>query len=156
MSAFRTLLDRLAATRPGTWIGLHAASRIDPWLLRRTRGRLSTVAGRRVLILEHEGARTGRHRETPLIFATDGVATVLVASNGGQARHPAWYHNLRANPECRILVRGRSLRCHARVACGGERERLWRLAVEVFGGYETYRRRADSRVIPVVLLEPAD
>jgi deazaflavin-dependent oxidoreductase (nitroreductase family) len=156
MRAFRSLLDRLAATRPGTWIGLHVASRIDPWLLKRTRGRLSTVVGQRVLVLEHLGAKTGRPRATPLIYATDGAAIVIVASNGGRARQPAWYHNLRANPGCQILVRGRSRRCHARVAHGGERERLWSLAVEVFGGYETYQRRADGRVIPVVLLEPAD
>jgi deazaflavin-dependent oxidoreductase (nitroreductase family) len=146
----------LAASGPATWLGLHVASKIDPWLLKRTRGRLSTVLGQPVLLLAHSGAKSGQPRETALFYATDGAAVVLVASNGGRATHPAWYHNLLANPECRILAKGCAGTYRARAARGAERDRLWRLAVDVFGGYELYRARAGGRVIPVVVLEPLD
>jgi deazaflavin-dependent oxidoreductase (nitroreductase family) len=156
MNALPRSVQRFAASRQGAWIGLHVSSKIDPWLLKRTRGRLSTIGRHRVLLLRHTGARTGRPRETPLMHLTDGARVVLVASNGGGARHPAWYYNLRANPDCRILASGRSGRYRAGDAKGAERERLWRLAVDAFGGYETYQARAGCRVIPVVVLDPAD
>ena len=68
-------------------------------------------------------------------------------------KHPAWFHNLMANPDTTIQIGSRRSDVHARVADPQERERLWPKVVEVYGGYEDYRKRTD-REIPLVILEP--
>src|SRR3954465_1019217 len=99
------------------------------------------------LVLEHVGAKSGRTRTTPLLYFEDGDRYVVVASKGGHPRHPAWYHNLRANPDVTIQVGSRQMPVHARDATPEERGRLWGRAVEVYGSYEDYQRRT-AREIP--------
>ena len=106
-----------------------------------------------VLLLTTTGRKTGEERTTPLLYLADGEDLVVVASNGGAPKHPAWLLNLRANPEATVEVGGRKLRVRAREAGPEEKERLWPKLVEMYGSYEDYRRRTD-REIPVVLLEP--
>jgi len=106
-----------------------------------------------VLLLDHVGAKTGRKRTSPLVYGRDGENLVLVASKGGYPKHPAWFHNLMANPDTTVQVGSHRLNVHARVAEGEERTRLWSLMVGVYGGYEDYRRRTE-REIPLVVLEP--
>jgi F420H(2)-dependent quinone reductase len=105
------------------------------------------------LLLDHVGAKSGTNRTSPLVYGQDGANYVLVASKGGYPKHPAWFHNLRANPDTTIQVGSSKRDVHARVAEGEERERLWKLMVGVYGGYESYRRRTE-REIPLVVLEP--
>ena len=105
------------------------------------------------LVVEHVGAKSGRRRTTPLLYIEDGDRYVVVASKGGHPRHPAWYHNLRANPDVTIQVGSRRMQAHARDAYPDERPRLWNRAVEAWGQYEDYQRRT-PREIPVVVLEP--
>jgi deazaflavin-dependent oxidoreductase (nitroreductase family) len=127
------------------------------FLYRRTGGRLGArvPGGRgRMLLLDHVGARSGTLRTSPLLYVPDGEDLVMVASKGGFPKHPAWFHNLRANPETYVQVGDERRRVRARVATADERERLWGLAVAVWPGYEDYRRRTD-REIPLVVLEPA-
>ena len=107
----------------------------------------------RMLQLEHVGAKSGRRRTSPLVYFRDGENLVLIASKGGFAKHPAWFHNLRANPDTRVQVGHRRPLVHARVATPAERERLWPRAVETYKGYAGYAKRTD-REIPVVILEP--
>src|SRR5829696_1790628 len=97
-------------------------------------------------------------RTTPLVYFTDGSNVILIASQTGKAKHPAWFHNLRANSEVELWARGRGGRYRAREAEGEERERLWRLATQLYPGYDDYQRRADAagRRIPVVVCEPLD
>lgn len=105
-----------------------------------------------MLLLDHRGARTGQQRTSPLVYVKDGQDFVIVASKGGHPRHPAWYHNLIANPDTTIQV-GRERRAvRARVATPAERGRLWPKAVATYGGYRGYQERAD-REIPLVILE---
>jgi deazaflavin-dependent oxidoreductase (nitroreductase family) len=106
-----------------------------------------------VLLLDHVGAKSGTRRTSPLVYGRDGENLVLVASKGGYPKHPAWFHNLLANPDTTVQVGSRELNVHARVAEGEERERLWSLMVGVYGGYEDYRKRTE-REIPLVVLEP--
>ncbi len=106
-----------------------------------------------MLLLDHRGARTGQSRTTPLVYVEDGEDTVIVASKGGNPRHPAWFHNLLANPDTTIQV-GRERRpVTARVASAAERDRLWPKALETYPGYCSYQERTE-RQIPLVILEP--
>jgi F420H(2)-dependent quinone reductase len=106
-----------------------------------------------VLLLDHVGAKSGVRRTTPLVFARDGANVILIASKGGYPKHPAWYHNLMAHPDVSIQIGSKRTDVHAREATPDEYDRLWGLAVRVYGGYEDYRRRTD-RKIPLVVLEP--
>jgi deazaflavin-dependent oxidoreductase (nitroreductase family) len=105
------------------------------------------------LLLDHVGAKTGRRRTSPLVYGRDGENVILVASKGGYPKHPAWFHNLKANPDTTIQIGSRRFDVHARVADAEERPRLWSLMVGVYGGYDAYQRRT-RREIPLVVLEP--
>jgi deazaflavin-dependent oxidoreductase (nitroreductase family) len=124
-------------------------------LYRATRG----LIGHRVpfappmLLLDHVGARSGVRRTAPLAYLREGDALVVIASKGGHPRHPAWFHNLRANPDTTVQVGGERRRVRARVATPAERARMWPRAVAMWGPYESYQRRT-SREIPLVVLEP--
>jgi deazaflavin-dependent oxidoreductase (nitroreductase family) len=137
------------------WLYLNLFSRLDPPLLRWSKGRLSFTPGVPVLLLETTGAKSGQTRETPLVYALDGDNVVLIASNGGGPKNPAWVHNLRANPLARATLRGGTGHYLAREAEGEERERLWEAALAVNPGYAFYQERAGERRIPVIVLEPA-
>jgi deazaflavin-dependent oxidoreductase (nitroreductase family) len=152
LNAFERALERFAASPAGGWFFVKVGHAVDPYLLKWTRGRLSVAVGQPVLLLTVTGAKSGRPRETPLLFATDGDDLVLVASNAGNLRHPAWYHNVRANPEVEILAaRGRSGRYLGREAEGEERERLWGVVNDLYAGYDVYQGRANHRRIPVMV-----
>lgn len=106
-----------------------------------------------MLLLDHEGARTGQWRTTPLVYVADGDDIVIVASKGGHPRHPAWFHNLVAHPDVVVQV-GRDRRpVRGRVATPAERARLWPMAVATYPGYRGYQERTE-REIPLVVLEP--
>jgi deazaflavin-dependent oxidoreductase (nitroreductase family) len=104
------------------------------------------------LLLEHVGAKSGKRRTTPLLYTKDGDDLVVVASKGGHPKNPAWYHNLRANPDTEIQVGSERRKVHARVADGEEREELWPKVVATYGGYAGYQKRT-NRKIPLVVLE---
>ena len=131
--------------------GVHA------FLYRKTGGRLGArvPGGRgRMLLLDHVGAKSGTLRTTPLLYVRDGENLALIASKGGYPKNPAWFYNLRANPETYVQVGPERRRVRARLAAPDERPRLWDLAVGCWPGYEDYRARTD-REIPIVVLEPA-
>ncbi|NTW02011.1 MAG: nitroreductase family deazaflavin-dependent oxidoreductase [Oscillochloris sp.] len=154
-STLRRLLLWFGSTRFGTWVILSLCTPFDRVLFGLTRGRFSTTSLiLPSLILISTGAKTGLPRSTPLVFIPDAERMILIASNGGQPRHPAWYHNLCANPEAQILFRGRTRRCLSYEAKGVEREELWHQAVAAYPGYAVYQRRTQGRVIPVMVLEP--
>ena len=105
-----------------------------------------------MLLLEHVGAKSGNKRTSPLVYTEDGDDIVLVASKGGNPKNPAWYHNLKANPETTVQVGSEKRPVRARVATDEERKRLWPKVVEVYSGYDGYQKRTD-RKIPLVVLE---
>jgi deazaflavin-dependent oxidoreductase (nitroreductase family) len=105
-----------------------------------------------MLLLDHVGAKSGRKRTSPLVYVRDGDDLVLVASKGGYPRHPAWFHNLRANPDTTVQVGSERRPVRARMATPEERARLWPHAVATWGGYADYQKRT-SREIPLVILE---
>jgi F420H(2)-dependent quinone reductase len=106
-----------------------------------------------MLLLDHVGAKSGTKRTSPLAYVPDGENIVLVASKGGHPSHPAWFHNLRANPDTTIQVGTDRRAVRARVANAAERKRLWPKAVKSYGGYAGYQKRTE-REIPLVILKP--
>ncbi len=153
---FKALLDRVFQTRWGTWVAINIGQRIDPYLMRATRGRVRISFTAPTILLTHTGAKSGKRRTTPLLYFTEGDKVVLIASKGGAPQNPAWYHNVKAHPEVEASSDGRPERYVAREADGAERERLWRLATKLYSGYEDYQARAINRRIPVIVLEPAE
>ena len=106
-----------------------------------------------MLLLDHVGAKSGQKRTTPLVYVKDGENLVLVASKGGNPKNPAWFHNLRANPDTIVQVGPEKRHMRAHVADEKERARLWPKAVETYSGYRGYQKRTE-REIPLVVLEP--
>jgi len=106
-----------------------------------------------MLLLDHVGARSATRRTSPLVYVQDGEDVIVVASKGGHPKHPAWYHNLLANPDTTVQIGSLRRPVHARVATPGERERLWAMAVGTYSGFREYQERAE-REIPLVVLEP--
>ncbi len=139
----------------GNWSLLTRMMRGHAKVYRATRG----LIGHRVpgvpemLLLDHVGAKSGAKRTTPLVFARDGEDIVLIASKGGYPKNPAWYYNLLANPDTTIQIGSKVIPVHASVAPEEEYDRLWKLAVDVYRGYEGYRRRTE-RKIPLLVLTP--
>ena len=122
-----------------------------------TNGRvLGRWGGLPVVMLTTTGRRSGRPRTTMLASPVqEGDRIVLVASNGGAARHPDWYLNLRDRPEAGVAMRGRRERMRARTASAEEKDRLWPMVTNRSPSYARYQERT-TRDIPIVLLEPAD
>ncbi len=130
--------------------------RIDKFILKLSGNRftVSQLAGWTIIQLTTIGAKSKLPRTLPLIGVLDGGKIALIASSFGREHNPGWYYNLKAHPECEILLKGRSGKYIARETDGEERERLWRMAVSYYAGYEKYKQRAAPRRIPVMLLEP--
>lgn len=148
--------ERFASSKVGAWYFINVAMRLDRVLLPLSGGRLSMGFGQQVGLLETTGAKSGERRSIPLLYLRDGNHVVLIASKGGSTKNPAWYWNLKANPDVRFLgpggISGDYL---AREAEGDERSRLWAEAVDYYHGFAKYQGRTDGRRIPVVVLEPA-
>lgn len=145
--------EKLVATRGGSWFYINVAPRIDRVLLPATKGHLSFSGRHRVGLLKVRGAKSGVERITPLVYTRDGEHVVLVASRGGDVRHPAWYHNLVANPELTVEVGTDKYRARAvPVTDDAERDRLYAHAVSLMPGFGEYEKQANRR-IPVLYLD---
>ncbi|HEV2309383.1 MAG TPA: nitroreductase family deazaflavin-dependent oxidoreductase [Acidimicrobiia bacterium] len=120
-----------------------------------SRGRVgSRGAGMPVVQLTTVGRKTGKRRVTMLTSPVqDGDRVMLVASYGGDDRHPSWLLNLRENPDVELTMDGTTRPMRARVASSDEKATLWPQIVAKNPGYGKYQERTD-RDIPVVVLEP--
>ncbi len=153
---------RLIALRPSAWLLSRTIHPIDSTVFRASRGRItasSVFTGLPILSVTTIGARSGQPRAVTLVGIPDGERIILVASNWGQQKNPAWYHNVKANPEVRVAHDGRgdvpAERLYvARELAGAEREAAWGRAVALYPGYRGYAARA-GRDIPIISLEPA-
>src|SRR5262244_3097157 len=119
----------LAATRLSRFVSRHVSWKLDPMLLRATRGRLATTLIFPTAVLETTGAKSGMRRRNAVIYFNDGDRITIIASNAGSARHPSWYHNLRAHPD--VVFGGIAMRASV-VDDDAERRRLWDSADRVF------------------------
>lgn len=155
-NAVQRVTRRIAALGPVSKLGARIFHRIDAPVFRWTRGRhsaTSIVTGLPAVILITTGARSGQRRSSPVLGFPTAEGLVVIASNFGQNRHPAWCYNLRAHPDGEVVVRGVRRRFHAVEIEGAQRERIWREALAVYPGWDAYERRASNRRIPVFVLE---
>ena len=106
-----------------------------------------------ILLLTTKGRRSGKERTTPLLYYRDGENLVIIASNGGDDRHPAWWLNLRDMPEARVQVGRQEMAVRAEKAGPEEKARLWPLLTEMYPQYDAYQKQT-KRDIPVVVLTP--
>ncbi len=153
-------LARLAGSRLATWLARQAVWsavvwRIDPYLLRLSRGRLGTGLLLPTALLQTRGARTGLVRRNAVIYFHDGERVTIVASHAGRPGNPAWFYNARANPG--VLLGGQPFRAEV-IDEESSRIRLWELADRVFPGFAAYRHSAArvGRTIPIVQLVPTE
>jgi deazaflavin-dependent oxidoreductase (nitroreductase family) len=109
-----------------------------------------------VVLLITTGRKSGKRRSTMLASPVhDDERVVLVASFGGDPRHPAWFLNVRDHPDVEVTMAGRHRRMRARVATEEEKAALWPAIVAAYANYGAYQRKTE-RDIPVVVLTPAD
>lgn len=157
--AYRTYV-RLASSRFATWLATKAiwsaiVWRIDPILMRLTRGRFGTGLMLPTALLQTRGARTGLVRRNSVIYFHDGDRVTIFASKAGRPGNPSWFYNVLANPD--VELGGQPFQAKL-VEDEAECARLWGLADRVFPGFATYRRNASraGRTVPVVQLIPQD
>lgn len=152
---------RIAATRPGAWLLARTLPSYDRLLQRLSAGRLSLTTllwklNVPIVELTTNGAKTGKERTVPVLGIPGDEELIVVASNWGRTDHPAWYHNLKANPDVKVTYDGRTERYAAREVTGDELREYWEQVSDVNPGLETYQQRAGERRIPIVVLTPTD
>jgi deazaflavin-dependent oxidoreductase (nitroreductase family) len=152
-------LDRAVArvlrTAAGRWFAINVAARVDPVLLRATRGYVGLGIGLPTANLTTTGAKSGAERTATVVYFNDGDDVILIASSFGRDKHPAWYHNLKAHPTATLERAGRTGTYDAsEVDDESERDRLFAGADRVYAGYADYRVRAAQvgRRIPIMRL----
>ncbi|MGC2655630.1 MAG: nitroreductase family deazaflavin-dependent oxidoreductase [Mycobacterium sp.] len=155
-AAWRRGLARLTSTKPGAAVHRTIAAPLDALIMRITGGRVNLAAGALPLVvLTSTGARSGQPRQTPLAYFTDGDDVILIASNYGGERHPGWYYNLLAHPDCELHIGPRGGAFTARETEGDERDRLFASAVRLYPGYAKYAQRTSgNRMIRILRLSP--
>jgi F420H(2)-dependent quinone reductase len=133
--------------------GLRAVGKLNVPVYRLSRGRIGGRVGKGpVLLLTTTGRKSGEPRTAPVLYLADGDRYVVINTNAGNAKTPAWSLNLRANPDAEVDVRGKRTRVRARIAEGEERADLWRRHMEQYSGWDYYESKLD-REIGVFVLE---
>jgi F420H(2)-dependent quinone reductase len=145
------------ANKRGVYLG-RRSTKIHVALYRRSGGVLGGHVpgwpGARIVLVDHKGAKSGVRRTSPLMYHKDGEAIAVAASKAGQPTHPAWFYNLKANPETTIQIGSAVREVRARVATEEEHDRLWPQFVAFYPGYEFFQRNAEGRKIPIIILDP--
>jgi deazaflavin-dependent oxidoreductase (nitroreductase family) len=135
-------------------------SQVNTRLYRATGGRLGSKWrvgsafpwGVPVLLLTSIGRKSGEPRISPLLYIEDGPRVIVVASQGGLPKNPAWFYNIRSNPNVTVQIKSNIRQMTARVADAEERAALWPRLCEMYPDFDKYQSWTD-RQIPVVICE---
>jgi deazaflavin-dependent oxidoreductase (nitroreductase family) len=153
----RRFLRTTSAMRPISRLYRPILHHIDRGVYRLTGGRATFAAWAAclpVIMLETTGARSGERRTLPMLGLPDGDDLVVIGTNYGHHRHPAWYHNLRAHPRARVTADRVTREVEAsEVTDPAERDRIWARATRTTPAFAAYRERA-GRNIPIIRLRP--
>jgi deazaflavin-dependent oxidoreductase (nitroreductase family) len=134
--------------------GLRWTGKLNVPLYRVSGGRIGGKIGRApVLLLTTTGRKSGEPRTAPVVYLADGKNVVLINTNAGNAKIPAWSLNLKANPEAEVELGRRHRPVRARIAAGEEHTDLWRKHVEQYAGFDDYKQQME-REPSVFVLEP--
>ena len=153
------ILLKFTSSKFGAKIASRVLPPIDKAILKRTHNRTSLtsfLSGIPVIVLTTTGAKSGLPRTVPLLGVVKGEDVFLIASNWGQAKHPSWYYNLKANPEAHLSFNGKEGAYLARAANDTERDAYWAEAVNMYAGYAEYKKRVKTREIPMFILSPLE
>jgi len=135
--------------------GLRWTGKLNVPVYRLSGGRIGGKVGEGpVLLLTTTGRKSGEPRTAPILYLAHGDAMILIDTNGGNEKLPAWSHNLKAMPRAEVEIGRRKLAVKARVAVGAERDELWRAAVAQYSGFDEYVEWLE-RTPSVWVLEPA-
>jgi deazaflavin-dependent oxidoreductase (nitroreductase family) len=143
---------RFGRSRAGQFIARHVARHTDPYLFRLTRGRINMGAIINAPLVS-TGAKSGQPREVQLTYFHDGPDVILLASNYGGTKHPQWYYNLRAHPDCDF---GGEKFSASQATDSVQYVRRYKLAESIYAGYGDYRAKTApvGRQIPIFRLKP--
>lgn len=156
-NAVQRVVQRIAASAPGSWVFQRTLHPVDRLLFRLTSGRVTVpglLAGLPVIMLTTTGAKSGLERTMPLVGVPHDDDLAVIGSNFGQRSTPGWVFNLRATPEATVSFGAESVRVTARPASDDETERVFERGAGFYGGFPQYRERAAHRDIQVFVLEP--
>ena len=155
-SVAHRIVSRVILSPLGRRFGRDIASRLDPTLIRLTRGRVSCVWPFPAVVVTHVGAKSGKTRTSALVYFTDRGRVILIATNFGGSRNPAWYHNIKANPLVTLYGCGIRGRFMAEEIYDAERDRLFQRVNSYPGPYAKYEQAAaaQSRYVPVIAFTP--
>ena len=157
LPTWRRAVLAMVASRPGAWFFARTLHHFDRSVLKLSSGKhtLTTIlTGLQVVTLTTIGAKSGERRSVPVIPLAVGNNLVLMPTNFGQAHHPGWYFNLKANPQAWVTYKGYTAEYRARHATSDEAPVYWQRAEQLYIGYKLYRQRAASRQIGLFVLEP--
>ena len=135
-------------------LALKVGTIVHSGVYRATGGRLLGRMGQSpILLLNTIGRKSGKKRATPLLYIVEGEDFVIIASKGGAPTQPAWYLNLKANPDASVEVGDRKVRVRAEEVEGEEKERLWKKMANMYPTYDDYQNKT-KREIPLLVLHP--
>ena len=145
---YSRLVNRFSATRAGSWMVRHFASRVDPLLFRASNGRITStgIPTLPMLALTTLGRRSGKRRAVQLADVVDGGDPLVVASAMGQERHPAWRYNLEAHPDVEVQLRGERWNARAEPLDDAEKARVWPAIRQGIPQMATYERRTRRNI----------
>ncbi|MBI3228323.1 MAG: nitroreductase family deazaflavin-dependent oxidoreductase [Mycolicibacterium cosmeticum] len=152
---FHRAMRAAAATKAGRVVFRPTAHRLDKLLSKLTGGKRSfarIAAGLPAVILTTTGAKSGMARTVALMGIPHPEGVAVVATNYGDARHPGWYYNLRANSSVTVTIDGVTWQSAARLATPVEREQIWETGVDIFPGLLKERAWAGRRQIEAFIL----
>lgn len=117
----------------------------------RAGGEIDGMHRDRLVLLTTTGAKSGQRHTTPMMFHRDGDRLVVIASNVGAPKHPAWYHNLVADPGVTVEIGGETFPARASTVTGEQRARLWATLSEAYPFLIEHQAKTE-REIPLVVL----
>lgn len=133
---------------------LRVFSSLNEKIYRWTGGRLmGKLAGRDICLITMTGAKSGKTRVVPLMYVPYREGVIIVASQGGAPKNPAWFNNLVVHPDIEVQYKRKKMQLRARRADAEEKQAVWPTCCEYYPDYELYQQRTD-RDIPVFICEP--
>jgi len=159
LSAFHRGMHQIASTSAGAWFMARTQHHLDRIVFKLSGGRTTmagVLTGLSVVVLSAKGAKSGVIRDIPLLCIEDEAEPgifAIVASNFGQGHNPAWYYNLKANPQTRCTLRGQSQDYVATELEGDEYQRYWGYALATYMGFPHYKSRVGDRHIPIFVVK---